>query len=569
MDYLKIPRSLIYKERNDLKDFGVQTPDTMNSLLFLHLKQQALMGVPGAREVALRCYNNAYYICTLILLEADNFPELRVSDYVDTILETEKENKYTDEVCLASMAMACLLLAKYDEKRYGTDSEIWKKIYYRCTHYQWYHSSEATIFLNMMSWEYSCTSPLSKTEFEPRNIIDVIENFSERDFQDYSEYICKRLAHLKDPRQRIYWTDMAVAQIKGYQLELCEDTGYDPKKDCFKHTDNYDPIRDLSWENKVRACYQRSKEAIKYYTEHYPTKEENDSVEKTVESTKAPETEAPQTKFAELESKLTQQETQLKETNNINTQQATRIKELEAELENELKEHQQCEKHTKDNSKLLKRIAELEQEVNRLNTNLSTKSNVDFEELNRRTETLQSLYDAAEKRLKRYESIFGTEEKLSKEKKFNIAERVIFCSSLLGCSLNEGDIIQQQMAKMIMRFSGDKWPSIRTTISDMNGKRTALEEVAKKVKQEEDAGARMALWRREEKNFQGITNAALNVYKYLHSAVRGATVGAKAYQCKQAMENIDHAYYLTERKLIIPTDGQPQGDDFILPPEEI
>lgn len=192
-----------------------------------------------------------------------------------------------------------------------------------------------------MSWEYSCTSPLSKTEFEPRNIIDVIENFSERDFQDYSEYICKRLAHLKDTRQRIYWTDMAVAQIKGYQLELCEDTGYNPKKDCFKHTDNYDPIRDLSWENKVRACYQRSKEAIKYYTEHYPTKEENDSVEKTVESTQTQETEAPQTKFAELESKLTQQEAQLQETNNIITQQATRIKELEAEVENlqnELKE---------------------------------------------------------------------------------------------------------------------------------------------------------------------------------------------------------------------------------------
>ena len=98
MDYLKIPRSVIYKERNDLNDFGVRTPETMNYLLFMHMKQLVLMGVPGAREVALRCYNNAYYICTIILLEADDFPELRISDYVDTILETEKENKYTDEV---------------------------------------------------------------------------------------------------------------------------------------------------------------------------------------------------------------------------------------------------------------------------------------------------------------------------------------------------------------------------------------------------------------------------------------------------------------------------------------
>ena len=101
----------------------------------------------------------------------------------------------------------------------------------------------------------------------------------------------------------------------------------------------------------------------------------------------------------------------------------------------------------------------------------------------------------------------------------------------------------------------------------MNGKRTALEDIAKKVKQEKDAGARLAIWRKEEKNFQGLTHAALNVYRYLHSAVKGGTVGAKTHQCKQAMENIDHAYYLTERKLITPTDGQPQGDEFPLPPD--
>ena len=341
MDYLKIPRSVIYKERNDLNDFGVRTPETMNYLLFMHMKQLVLMGVPGAREVALRCYNNAYYICTIILLEADDFPELRISDYVDTILETEKENKYTDEVCLVSMAMACLLLAKYDEKKYGRHSDMWKAIYHRCTHFQWYHSSASEVFLNMMSLEYSFTFPLSNTEFEPRDITDVIDNFSKRDLQVYAEYICERLAHLKDTRQRIYWTDMAVAQIKGYQLELCEDTGYDPKKDCFKHTDNYDPIRDLSWENKVRACYQRSKEAIKYYTEHYPTKEENDSVEKTAESTQTQETEVLQTKIMELESKLTQQEKQLIEVSKMNDQYANRIKELDTEnksLQGQLKE---------------------------------------------------------------------------------------------------------------------------------------------------------------------------------------------------------------------------------------
>jgi len=341
MDYIKIPRSIIYKDRDDLKDFGVQTPDTMNNLLFLSLKQQALMGVPGAREVALRCYNNAYYVCTLILLEANDFPELRVSDYVNKILEIEKGKGYVDEVCLASMAMACLLLAKYDEKRYGTDSEMWKKIYDRCTHYQWYHSSATNIFLNMMSLEYKLTFPLPNTEFEPRDIIDIVKNCSERDLQDYAEYICERLALLKDSRQRMYGADTAIARIKDYQRELCEDSEYDPQKDSFDYADNDPLLRDFTWEDNVRSCYQQSQEAIDYYTEHYPTKEENDSKEEIAKISKTPETEVLQKKISELESKLTHQEGQLVEANIINVKQASHIKELKAEVEklrNELKE---------------------------------------------------------------------------------------------------------------------------------------------------------------------------------------------------------------------------------------
>ena len=203
MDYTKVQRGLIYKERNDLKEFGVQIPETMNYLLFLRLKQQALMGAPCAREIALRCYNNAYYVCTLILLEANDFPELRIPDYVETILEIEKGNKNIDEVCLASMAMACLLLARYDSNNYGKDSEVWKAINYRCTHYQWYNSSATAIFLAMMSSDNSFSSPLSPTEFAPRDVIELIENDEVYFLIRYHEYICERLALLEDQRQRM------------------------------------------------------------------------------------------------------------------------------------------------------------------------------------------------------------------------------------------------------------------------------------------------------------------------------------------------------------------------------
>lgn len=332
MDYIKIPRSLIYKEREDLKDFGVQTPNTINNLLFINLKQQALMGVPGAREIALRCFNNAYYVCTLILLEANDFPELRISDYVDKILEIEKDNKHIDEVCLASMAMATLLLATYDEEKYGSNSEIWKAIYYRCTHYQWYHSAATAIFLDMISVQYRFTYPLSDTEFAPRDIIEIIENSTECDLQVYAEYICERLDFLKDLRQRVHGIDTAIAQIEDYQRELCEDNEYNPKKDCFKYADNDPSIRDFTWEDNIRGHYQQSVEALDYYKEHYPKKVENDYKEDTTVTPQASGVKELLATIRRLETELNYQEKQLVDANSINGRQATHIKELEEQI---------------------------------------------------------------------------------------------------------------------------------------------------------------------------------------------------------------------------------------------
>ena len=333
MDYTKVPRELIYKDRNDLKEFGVQIQESMNYLLFMRLKQQALMGASGAREIALRCYNNAYYVCTLILLEANDFPELRISDYVNKILEIEKDNKNIDEVCLASMAMACLLLARYDSNKYGKDSEVWKAINYRCTHYQWYNSSATDIFHAMMWLDYNSSLPLSSKEFAPRDIVDVIENFGINFLQVYADYICERLALLKDQRKRTYGVDKAITKIRDYQRELCEDYEYNPMKDSFNYSENEGMpiIRDISWEDKIRSFYQQSKEAIDYYREFFQTKEENNSKEETVESAQTQETEALQVTIRDLQSKLSQQESKLIEVSNINNQYANRIKELEEE----------------------------------------------------------------------------------------------------------------------------------------------------------------------------------------------------------------------------------------------
>ena len=529
MDYIDIPRSLIYKDRTDLKDFGVQVIETVNHNLFFNLKM-LFKATDRAKEIILRCFNNAYYICTLIPFE--DFPEMQVAEYEKLLL---KGNTYDrEEICAVSMAMVSKLLPACDARWRSEDNDLINNIHYRFTHYQWMNSGARKSFEFMEEKHNTIGLYLPPNVFAPRDILEAIENVSVNDLAIGVIYICERLALLNDSRKRTYGADLAIARLNEDLHEIYEDWGYDPQKNKFV-SEMEDPfIHDHQNDEFFWSAVKLKKEAIDYIVNHYPS-HKNDTDKQIIlsEESQSPNEEVTNATVAQIVDTASLQKL------------IEDLKRLNAELE-------------KENKELREQLV-----------NLSPQSSVSYEELKSRTETLQSLYDAAENRLKRYESILGTEEELNKEKKFNIAERIIFCSALLGCSLSEDDIIQQQMAKMISRFSGDRWQSIRTTISDMNGKRAALEEVAMKVKQEKDVGARMAIWRREEKIFQGLTNAALNVYKYLHSAVKGGTVGAKAHQCKQAMENIDHAYYLTERKLITPTDWQPQGDEFALPPGEI
>ena len=308
MDYIKIPRSLIYKERTDLKDFGVDVPMTMNYQLFLNLKE-LFKATDRKKELILRCFNNAYYICTIIPFE--DFPETQVAEYEKLLLKDDPYDR--EEVCAVSMAMVCKLLPACDARWEPENNDLIETICYRFTHYQWINSGVRKSFEFMEGKHNTDGFTLSPSELAPRDIVDVIDTSIVKDLQDYAEFICERLALLEDQRQRMYGADMAIARIKDYQRELCEIYEYNPKKDCFRYANNPDNVRDLTIEENVRNYYQLSQEAIDYYKERYPTKEENDSKEKEAESPHAPETDVLQASKRELESKLNQQVSELQQ----------------------------------------------------------------------------------------------------------------------------------------------------------------------------------------------------------------------------------------------------------------
>lgn len=309
MDYTKLPRSLIYKEVKSLKDFGVHIEGTLNHYLFMRMARMTLLRTGDSEQIALQCLNNAYYICTLMLL--DEFPYLKMDKYEEKLLEETIPFPY--DVYQASMALVCVLLAAYDDKYKQKDDILIENIYHWTSSNKWTGSLSHNSFVNIIKECRPDGFSLSQDDFAPRDIIEVIETFGVRNLQVYAEYICERLALMENPRQRMYGADMAIAKIKDYQRELCKEYEYDPKKDCFKYANNIPLKRDLDLENIIRDNYRQGKEAIDYYTKHYPTKDENDSKEKTAETTQTSETEVLQKEKEEIESKLNQKVNELQQ----------------------------------------------------------------------------------------------------------------------------------------------------------------------------------------------------------------------------------------------------------------
>lgn len=109
MDYTKIPRQLIYKDRRSLKDFGVYDKNQYNEMIALALHELYIKNENyKAEECAVLCMNNAYYICTMALLE-DN-PVWRLKDYHRITLECVHNHI---NLAHASLALVYILLSPY------------------------------------------------------------------------------------------------------------------------------------------------------------------------------------------------------------------------------------------------------------------------------------------------------------------------------------------------------------------------------------------------------------------------------------------------------------------------
>lgn len=275
MDYTKVPRQLIYKERKDLDEFGVRVEGTINNYLFTKMRKMTLLRCSDAKDVALKCLNNAYYICTLIQLE--EFPDLCMDKYQELLLP--EMIPFPEDVYQASMALVCVLLKAYDDKYKQKDDLVIESIYHWTSSNRWTGSPNHKSFTDIID---TCNPEgyiIASDAFAPRDIIEVIENVHINNLIYYTEYICVRLTHMGDKRKRMYGADMAIARLRDDLRLFCNDNQYNPTTNRFIHEHDYP--RDYIYASQIKDKVESYKKAIKYIEDHYPREEAGDNADDT------------------------------------------------------------------------------------------------------------------------------------------------------------------------------------------------------------------------------------------------------------------------------------------------
>lgn len=317
MEYTKVRRELIYKDKTDLNDFGVKEEGNINNYFFMQMRKMTLLRCGDAKNIALKCLNNAYYICTLIELE--DFPDICMDRFEAKLLE--ERISFPEDVYQASMALVCVLLAAYDDKYKKRDDPLIDSIHHWTSSNKWLGSSYHKSFEDIIGTCSSDGYTLPPDTFTPRDIIEVIESKDIYIGINDVEYICDRLNHLDDKQRGKHGADMAIARMERELLEFCDDTCYDLKRDKFFYDDN--GIMDYNYEEEVREEVDKRRNAIKYIKAHYPKGKVTDNVVYTPKKV---------TLEQEAYNKLVSENTELKKQLSLYASKYTELEKQNAEL---------------------------------------------------------------------------------------------------------------------------------------------------------------------------------------------------------------------------------------------
>ena len=109
MDYTKVPRSIIYQDKTDIGEFGIDDESSLMGRFYNGMLDQTFMSKRvDAAEILLEVFNNAFYLCTLITIEKR--PRIYLPKYVAIASDNNKDKVWEYEIMPSTMALVYSLL---------------------------------------------------------------------------------------------------------------------------------------------------------------------------------------------------------------------------------------------------------------------------------------------------------------------------------------------------------------------------------------------------------------------------------------------------------------------------
>jgi len=254
MDYTKLPKSLIYKDRKDIDDFPVTEsfdfPTMEETYLNALEKRPFITEAVNAPELILRIFNNARYITTLISME--RHPNHYLRKYLEKAGCNERNVTIVNHVVPATMALVSNYLFHYFQIYRGSKILSAIKEHFNTVAWAEYSLGGQDDF-NKLVITQSSGHPIWVTDkdFEPRDIkealadlyvtakdivdnIDYIFDFMDKKYEDedekipilYSMYKKVEAWFPKDDDDKVH-RELALGKIDTLKNELDPRHGYE------------------------------------------------------------------------------------------------------------------------------------------------------------------------------------------------------------------------------------------------------------------------------------------------------------------------------------------------------
>lgn len=179
MDYTKLPRHLLYKDRKDIDEFPIYSKfdyQTMEEVFLEALEQRPFIrDAYNASELILQIFNNARYITTLICME--NHPHHYFHKYLEKAGSNDNDLTIANHAMPATMALVTNYLCHYMTEIYD-GSKIVNQINNNFDNNAWRDLTRGgqDDFLRLIIGDRS--KPLgwlTDSNFEPRNIREIVD----------------------------------------------------------------------------------------------------------------------------------------------------------------------------------------------------------------------------------------------------------------------------------------------------------------------------------------------------------------------------------------------------------